>query len=129
MNTSNQFVILTPDVNGEVSHVDHGNIKREITALGLNYKPVIGAYKDILEQSYVVPVKSEADVKALSKLSDGYSQECILYVDSNRAASLVFPDGRWHSVGRWQSVSNAKNLEAYTYDPQTNNYYTCLGGK
>ena len=94
---------------------------------GLNtkqFKTLQGSYKGQVETSYLVDADFQGIVWDLAR---EYNQESILYVDENRNAYLEYlADGRIEKLGKFQAITNVKNLDAYTVDLSTGIAYAAL---
>lgn len=82
-------------------------------------KAVSGVYKGTHEQSYMIPLFNESHLSKLKCLASDFDQECIMHLDANRMATLIYMDGRKDEViGAFRSVSEgvAVKRDAYTRD-------------
>ena len=111
---------------------NHSNITRNLklkdtlTSENINYKEVVGRYKGVFEMSLVVNVKDTNELQRIQELSDLYDQDCILHLDANRNATLLFNDStKETSIGKFQACSEmiAKKLDSYTYCDLNKTYY------
>lgn len=124
MNTKKRFVLFsiqrpTTDNNEHKSYVE-----RMIKPFG--FKKVLGSYKGILENSYMVLANEDDALKEVLRLATEFNQESILIVDENRVATLQWLTSPANAtiLGRWTCIDplEAQSLENWTLD-QTN-YYT-----
>ena len=123
-------------VSAELSHLSaEENDQRSealeamLEAKHLSYKPVLGCYKGKRENSFLVLAAGRYVFSEVMSLARAYGQESILYVDSDRAATLYFLDDRAPvGLGLYREVSEQAALQqdAYTYDPQTAGYWVAM---
>jgi hypothetical protein len=109
-------------------NVDKATETNLLTSLGLQYKSVIGRYKGIDENSYMVLIEDKDDRHRLEVYLKKYSQESYLYVNEDRRSPLVFLDDKSTiELGRFSMVSPAEALlhDAFTLDVSTGLYYIC----
>ena len=88
-----------------------------------NRLAIHGVYKGKEELSYIIEVDDNlADIQALA---NKYDQECILYLDNQREATLMYGDGKKEYIGSFKSASKqlAQTKDSYTFNPQTGVYY------
>ena len=88
-----------------------------------NYKRLQGMYKGIAEDSYIVDM---AHIDLVIDLAIEHKQESILLLDEDRNAKLVYlADMSEESLGQLVEVSasEASNQLAYTYNPETKQYW------
>ena len=87
-------------------------------------KEVTGCYKGTVETSYMVGVRQK-DIATLLDIAERYEQESILFRDANKDCQLLFVRGQGERLGQMVKVdeSVAKELENYTYDDETGDYY------
>lgn len=121
------FVILSSDnINVLASN---------LLNIGFNkFKYVKGCYNGNQEVSILVPLMYEnpmqttCDLIDLERLANEHKQECLLFVDSNRDAWLVYL-GRKHPVDMGKFVrapaNDVTDHEAWTMDPKTGQYWIC----
>lgn len=154
------FVILSAD-RPDRSPVEQGRARADVEALltltGTKWKRVSGMFEGLREVSYVVvptPVGSSyVTTGAMSgrelhastdrvdytwQLAHYYSQDSILFVDTDRVAHSIpvhgfdsFADA-WHArttLGQWRSAGTVEPREerGYTLDPLTGVYYVIRG--
>ena len=84
---------------------------------------VHGVYQGQHELSYIIEV--DGNLHVIQELANKHNQECILYLDNQREAYLIFPDNSEEYIGSFKSASEsyAKEQDNYTYNPQTDTYY------
>ena len=88
-----------------------------------NRLAIHGVYKGVSELSYIIEVDDNlADIQALA---NKYDQECILYLDNQREATLMYGDGKKEYIGSFKSASKqlAQTKDSYTFNPNTGVYY------
>lgn len=107
-----------------------GNVEEERDILNkagfTRHKPVLGKYKGELEMSYVVPVRSPEEIDRLKLLAKDYNQECIMFIDSDRQATLFYcKDPIIKYIGKLKTVYKhlAERQDYYTFCPISNAYY------
>ena len=88
-----------------------------------NRKALQGVYKGTSELAYLVEVNDNMD--AIQAIASKHNQDCILYLDNQRNAYLVYPDNSQEHIGVFKSASKqlAEKQDSYTYNPETNTYY------
>ena len=88
-------------------------------------KEVVGKYDDEYEQSLVIPVKSNREIRLLSAIANHYEQDCILVINEDNTVNLLHSDGITEKTGTFKEISAARaiNSGAFTYDPSTEIYY------
>ena len=121
------FVLLA--LNASNSYFEEKCIAR----LGLPYKVLTGSYKGVKERSYLVLVSSDensfaVDMDKISRIKDlawEYNQECVLFVDAQRLATVIYPNGKTVEVGKYVREDKAKALlqDAWTYDFTADQYW------
>lgn len=129
MNILSKFVILSAfkdSLSTEANMHRHAVVEETLTNNGYGFKQVEGVYKGTSELSYVVVYHTPAQYQFLLNLAKALEQECILDVDSQRDATLVYTTGDIVPIGRFLNVGEmqAKSMESYTRDGE--NYYACL---
>ena len=102
---------------------------RELTAAGIEWTPVLGAYKGVKEQSFLalLPQGDDShDFDAVLRLAKTYGQESILYVDAQRLASLHYmaDDADVEFVGQFGEAAEADALAQDGYTFFAGHYYT-----
>jgi hypothetical protein len=120
MNTVQQVVILS----GELSSLSSTENTRRTTLLNdmiaelrLPFKSSKGVYKGSAESSFVVIVREQADIDALTGFAfKSFGQESILHQDSNQLARLIYSDGKTETLGKLVQVPKelAETLDNYT---------------
>lgn len=105
-------------------------LKEQLKSLGFRFKQVEGKYIGIREDSFVVLLDNillTDPLKTLRDLANQYGQESILYVSSERAATLLFIDDTKSPVyvGQFKVVDEhvAHRLNGCTYDRDSGYYY------
>lgn len=106
-------------------------LKVSLSALGANFTPVKGKYKGKTEDSFMVHLEDNIDVKTLLGLGLHFNQECIMWIgDKQQAYLLGFENGMKYTteLGIFHEIDEkeAKILEASTYIPSTKKYYGVL---
>lgn len=138
MNTFTPFAILSASRADTVStNPDRNNLlSAQLKARGYDFAPVTGCYQGKEEAAFIALLDSSGpDFPELCRLARRWGQESILHVDANRYAVLHFinretggPDanGQTQSLGTWRPVTEAvaRALDAWTFNPATNLYYT-----
>jgi len=111
------------DLPLENNQAAHAYLKAELDHHNIGYKTVAGKYKGFEEQSLVVV---GAWTALLLDLADDVGQECILMLDANREAYLLYVDGdEQEHIGSWVTASKAEALaeDSWTYCPALDSYY------
>ena len=126
MKTTQPFIVFSA-FNSESTLED--NVSRHITvrefldAEEIKYIEVEGVYKGEHERSFLVPDTDRA--RAISEnTARSYGQECILLVDANKRAELVYQDGTREQIGTWRRVRLNEAPNSYTIGPRGEKY-TC----
>lgn len=118
-NTLRPLVILAINTDS------YGNDIKAIQEFIPNYNrlAVHGVYKGDKELSYIIEVDDNLDT--IQALSNKHKQECVLYLDNQREAYLIYPDGSKEYIGSFVSASKALAIQQdnYTYNPETDTYY------
>ena len=129
MNINPQLYIIsahTDTANTAERDTAHRRLDTTLHNIGPT-KEVAGHYKGQSERSIlVVPTIDAQEARdAICDLLEAYNQECGLYLDSNRGAYFIYPDGTEEYQGQWQEVSYhvAQQQDGYTRDPATNKFY------
>lgn len=100
----------------------------ELDRLGFASKAVHGYYDGQKEHSFLIVDNGNVGHKSITDLITAYSQECALYVDSNREGYYLFPDGHTTHLGSWVEISDT-DLDVivksgFTKDPITGKLYS-----
>lgn len=127
MNTHTPFVVISSDrynLTPELNEARRDTFVHQLAQRGLSFKQVQGVYKGNAEVSFIVLIDNTADEHNALRLARHYGQESALYVDANRAVSLLVlraevggPDvDSTEALGIWAAVpeSVAKAQGAYT---------------
>jgi len=116
---TNPIVILS--FNSRTSDYEVGVLR----ARGFRAKAVYGTYKGVQERSYVVEALDNKALDTILHLAWLYRQECVLYCDDLRKATLIYSDGRKVPVGHLEpiSIEEARKRDSSTYDPETGLHY------
>jgi hypothetical protein len=128
MNITNNVLIFSGEsnnVSAEKNAIRTKEIESALKNAYLDYKKVIGSYKGIKENSFVV-LDTDKTRQVVKDLCEVYNQQSFMGIDSNRQAYLVYmSSGRTEELGRFKAVSESEALksEAWTYDPTTKTYY------
>lgn len=114
--------IISPETAGMdagIRQAAHEAFVFMLNEMGLAWKPVLGVYKGSKEGSYVIAA-DEVDIGKIETLRLMFGQECFMYVDSRRFASLHY-DKHVEYLGQLRDVSPdiAKKRAAYTTDGET----------
>ncbi len=108
--------------------------KAELTfldALGLSYKPVEGRHNNEKERAYLIVLDDcreftkSPDHSIINHITKTCGQECALYLDNQRQAYFLYPDGRLELQGTFKTTSKQFALSeiGYTFDASTGLYY------
>lgn len=89
-------------------------------------KEVEGCYKGEREASWlVVPHERDGAREDIIRLISDYGQECALYLDANREAYYLYPDGKTRHIGAWVAATGIEGDSGdYTRDISTGRRYT-----
>lgn len=115
MNITTQKLIL--ELNTHNNHEYELNLIKAVT--GLNVKHVLGCYKGIKNNAYIVEIHNNTQFKLVMSLAHSFKQESVLYIDSNGFASLEYMNGSNTPLGLFKLVLDPSSLDAYTIDPIT----------
>jgi hypothetical protein len=130
MNTVEQVVILSAELS-KLSSVENDRrtvlLNDMITELRLPFKPAKGVYKGSSENSFVVVVKDQADIDALTGFAfKGFGQESVLHQDSNQLARLIYADGKMETLGKLVQVPKELTETLDNYTVMENKFYTTI---
>lgn len=131
MNTFNQAVIISASKKGLDFHENQQRhlklVQYANQVLGCPIKALKGVYKGESEPSLYVEFKTEANLERLKDYAMAMEQESILYLDSNRIASLIYTDNtdKHEMLGKFTATDSKgiEGLDCYSYDAQLNQYY------
>lgn len=124
MNIEQPFVIVSAELASasplENLHAtaDMARILRERNEA---FVKVEGVYKDHREVSFLVLLTAhpiDLHLDSLVSIAEEFGQECVLHVDVNRSAELVYGDGRIEQLqGKFKEmhVSKMDKYDAYTF--------------
>jgi len=91
-----------------------------LTELGVPFMMVVGAYQEVEETSFVVPLSATKTVATLAK---SFGQESYLEI-SNGKGILFFGEGRTEPLGQLTCGNSYVYNSNYTYDVTNGVYYT-----
>jgi len=133
MNISQQVIILSAE---HKSQTPEGNAIRTQTLsdciedIGLRFDTADGVYKGGIEKSFVVLVKDQLEIDALTDFAfKTFDQESVLYQDANQEAYLLFKDGKTEQLGILQRVEKEVALKKDNYTILNEEYYTTVKRK
>lgn len=120
-NTLRPIVILA--INTDSYENDIKAIQEFLPNYNYSRLAMHGVYKGVSELSYIIEVDDNLD--DIQALANKYNQECILYLDNQREASLIHSDGKKEYIGSFRSASKqlAQTKDNYTFNPKTGVYY------
>lgn len=108
------------------NNVERNTLMRTmLDELNINYKLVNGVYEGTNELTFVVTPKNDVEKQTLVDIAlKQFSQDCVLELDSNRTARLLF-NGESKTIGKFVSCNRNEALkrDSYTYCPVNNSYY------
>lgn len=125
---SDSYVIFAID---DQSPAAGAHFRNFMVAQGIGFKPLIGCYKGVTEQSYII---NEKDWPRVAEIGVLQNQESILIVGpctsrDRRPAKLDYLlDGvPSEDLGTMRSVpeAEAKAESSWTYDPHLKEYFIC----
>lgn len=124
MTTQTPFAIFSAQLAGLDPAVNAGRndfLRRELQHTGLDFQAVLGSYKGVEEQSFLVLLPHGdfgSDFVVVERLSRKWEQESFLFVDGQRQSSLHYSDGRVEMVGVFSPVTRgeAAQLDGWTQD-------------
>jgi hypothetical protein len=90
------------------------------------FKEVQGMYKGVTERSFVVLDPGLDLEPAIRSLARMFNQESYLRVDPSRKSYLIYLEStKVEYIGSFDAADKhvTKNVDAYTYDPEFNQYY------
>jgi hypothetical protein len=123
------FIILSAcqGKNIEQDTYQTGILREVLKVYNFPFKEVLGCYGSKKEVSFYVQTDL---VKEFLDLSTQFNQECILFVDQDRQASLIRKNGllrQVDSIGTFTQVKQDVALQSanFTYDHENNGYYIC----
>lgn len=106
------------------------NVKETLKLYGIKTQTVIGCYNGQLETSFKVENITSVQRDVILLVAIAFKQESILIVDINGRSTLHFASTNvTESLGTLVRVSHAEaqKLQAWTYFPHTDEYFTCKG--
>ncbi len=104
----------------------HHNMGIALHNLKFKYCAAVGAYEHNIESSYVVEIDNNSDLRTLISLAKEYDQDCVLYADKHRVASLRYPNGNIENIGRLECVDKKVATALGNYTKAGGYYYTCM---
>jgi hypothetical protein len=128
MDQSRPFVIISASKVHNSWEVNSGlssQLFQQLADRGFRPRWVSGRYRGVHESAFIVSLPGNGQaghvMSELAKLGKRYGQETVLYVDSNRIASLHSPANGWslthvEELGPWRELDRyaAFTKEAYT---------------
>lgn len=85
---------------------------------------VDGVYNGKTEKSYVIPDK--VTIREILQVAEHYNQECVLFVDRNNQACLIYPSiSSTQELGTWKEVSKEVAERNYSHTFFNGKYYVC----
>ena len=126
MNTIQPFIIFSvfnSDSTLEENTHRHVTVREFLDAESIKYIEVEGVYKGDHERSFLVS-DTDRSRAIVENAAISYGQECILFVDANKNADLVYQDGTRESIGKWGRVGSNESPDSYTVGPRGERY-TC----
>ena len=124
MNIFPQAVILSASqskLHHSVNHTNHMELYNFLQSQKFGIKLVDDMYKGVKENSIFVQLNEFNDLERLKELVTKYNQESVLYLDSNRVASLHYCNSdKVDFLGKFTNVTEevAKMHDCYTVDSQ-----------
>lgn len=120
---SNQDLITNMEATNALRHY--------LNTYEIQHWDAVGAYKEegqsLIQQevSHIIHCKNDNDVTVVCDMAKDLNQDCVLMIDSNNNAMLVFPNDKPVSLGILTVVSEdeAKTSGHYTYF--LGEYYIC----
>lgn len=102
--------------------VNHEELKRQLLKENIDFIEVIGKYKNIIERSLLFSVIYRPKVETIVIK---FNQDSYLEILSDSFAQLVFKSNEIKKLGYLVQISkeDAQLLDAYTYKPETNEYF------
>lgn len=94
------------------------------------FKPLIGSYNGITENSYIMPAEGNLDL--IKSYATMYGQESIMLLHGDNHAELVYLNGprkgERQGLGTLKAVSEAEARRqlGWTLDPSNGQYYTVV---
>jgi len=116
------FSAYQNDLSESTNIINHGKVLDDLDFLKIQPKVLIGCYKGNKELQILVTAKHEGNVLIFC---DKYNQECYLKLDEDRNAELIFMnDEESQQLGKLVNVGATKPSSDYTYDKESNSYFT-----
>lgn len=123
------FIIFSINQEGE-SESDNRNTHSAYAltfpTIGLPFKSLLGCYKGTCEESFLVADNSKNRAFVLG-IARRHNQQSILIVDADRYAELLYLNlNTSQPIGKFVAVSKSHALQQdnWTFDPETENFYT-----
>jgi hypothetical protein len=101
----------------------HTELESSLGKLKFANKVVVGCYKGVKELSYVIPYNDVAEELVLISLGEHFNQECVLKLDDNRNASLLYTNGSQEPLGHFHPITEKDALERDNYTFSDGIYY------
>lgn len=115
MNISPEFLIFSVQqlkASKGLNIKNHIQVLNFLSSQNIPFTVVNGQYEGIKEPAIMVAVLYESIVQ---KLTADFNQDCYLYIDANRQASLHLPNGQLHKMlGSFNQVPNVQGIENFT---------------
>jgi hypothetical protein len=130
MNTFTPFVLISAEqANRKAAENARATeqLAEYLLANGFTFSRVVGAYQGVLENTFAV---SSITPDRLLGVAGEFGQECIMFVDSARLASLHYPTRPDETVmlaGRFRAVTEAEALASVAFT-EINGIYYVMGG-
>lgn len=104
---------------------DFETLKVWLNSLSIPFKELIGRYKGTDEHSLLISSEHRRVVDAIVR---DYNQESYLELYHDGFAELVYRNGSREKLGYLKQVTpeHAKTLDAFSFDPIENQYYTVV---
>lgn len=120
-------------ISAELSTISTKDKHNRTAALGaaltsqfgkLNVYPLIGTYKGVQENSFMVHINTDEQMLFINELAHFHNQESILIVDNEGMAELKFmADNSTEFVGQLMVALEQPDVDCYSYNPATKEYY------
>lgn len=86
---------------------------------------VEGVYMGTTENAYLVPITAIVSEHRILTIARKYNQECVLYVDRLRNATLKATNGENTPLGKWRETEKPLGHASFTFIRKLRKSYIC----
>ena len=88
-----------------INSLSHNNMLCTLDMLSVPYQSIVGAYKNIEEESILIPIQYERIVQMIAR---DHNQESYLKHNNDRSCELIYSNGYIEKIGTMVEVSENK---------------------